>query len=1182
MNKQAIVDLVDLKKIIKVMKITFIILIIFLPQVMAGTHAQNKNISIIVQNENLENVLREIEKQSEFLFFYQSDEINKKEKITVNKENSTVYEILDEISAKTNLSYTIRGRHIVFHRKKKGSPDQTEIRISSITQQSKSIGRKLTGIVRDALGDPIIGVNITIKGTGNGTITDINGAYSLNISDPENILVFSYLGYKTKEVRVGDNRQLNITLEENTKELDEVVVIGYGSIKKSSLTGAVSRMNTESLSERSLARAESALQGNLAGVNVRTVTGEPGENMQIRIRGAASVNASSDPLYVVDGVPVSDLTSINPADISSIEVLKDAASAAIYGSRGSNGVVIVTTQKGKTGRPRISFTANYGIQSLEKKIDMFDAKEFMEFYIRFNDAYYLSLAKDRGITASISDPNDVRMKNIGGDISKPNYLVILDDRWFNYMDESVKNSHTYQKNSEGLSFLDWQDEFYRNASIQDYNINLSGGTEATNYFFSAGYLNQEGLAVGTSYERLSFRTNIESKINKYLSAGLLIAPTYTKRKGTGMIHGKDSYSHVILSVCPISPEGVGYDTNIEPNANYPWTYAYQNPIARMKRNIRKQEAIRMLGNAFVRLEPITGLKLEALASLNYYDNSYHTYNFSDVSPTWASGEGVSSSASYDTDRRIGYMYQFLANYDKTFDKHGISAMFGVSAEESNKGFVTSQNFGGPFPNDAITDVFNGAQLNQRTNTVTAQTPKRQVSYFGRMQYNYLERYFFSGSLRYDGGSVFGLNNKWGVFPAFSGAWKLSDEKFFKNLNLKWIDMVKLRASYGVTGNNSITQSAAYAAMGSSMYGDQVGYIATSLGNSDLSWEKTHSTDIALDFAFLKNRVQVSFDWYTKETKDLLYQIPTFGASGFTTTWGNLGNIQNKGFEVELSTVNMDGIFKWNTSFNLSYNTNEVKKLGVSDTPIYSGFDSSNPTNVLMVGKPAHIFYMYDAIGVWMSQKEIDDYSAAHGGKQVTLEGKAIKPGDIRYRDVNDDGVFDKENDRDYLGTPTPKFTYGMTNTFQYKNFDLSILVTAQTGGKIGGFIGRQIDRPYKGPNSNTLGHWRDAWWSEDEPGNGKVPYALSSTTGGTVDSRWLYSSDYIRIRNLTLGYKLPVSPTIIPYARAYISIENLAKWDNYYGGYNTESANAGGTSLGIDYGSYPLARTIMFGINVNF
>lgn len=1050
-----------------------------------------------------------------------------------------------------------------------------------------SQNKSISGTILDSAGEPIIGANVSVDGTVNGTISDVDGKFSLSSVPDNSKLKVSYIGFITQILPVSGKTDFKIILKEDAQSLDEVVVVGYGSVKKSALTSAVSKMDSKGLENRQLARAESALQGQLAGVTVRTTTGEPGSDMQIRVRGAASVYANSDPLYVVDGVPITTLSGINPSDIESIEVLKDAASAAIYGSRGSNGVVIVSTKKGKSGKPTISFNASYGIQTLEKKLDVLSAVEWMEFRTKFNDASYLAAAKNANVSASISDSNSERMSKLG--LTNANYNYLLDDRWFGYMSDEMKTTHNYAETSEKLSLLDWQDEFFRNASVQDYNLSVTGGSENTSYLFSGGYLSQEGLVTGTSYERFAFRTNIESKINKYISAGISLAPTYIRSDGSGFANGKDSSTMLAVLSAPVSEPGVGYMTNVDPNPKYNWASGNSSPIYYMEKNIRRNEIVRLLGNAFVRVKPLDGLQVELSASANYYDLDYATYIYSSTGNNWTAGEGANSSGGHNTERMWSTLIQALVNYDKTFGKHTVGAMLGTSAEETNVGFSTNQTYNKPFPNDAIVYSFDSKTLNVGTSNVTQATPNRLVSVFGRLNYNYDDRYILSGSLRYDGGSIFGANNKWGVFPAISGGWLISNEKFFKALELSWLNTLKLRASYGVTGNNSISYTAAYPSLIAVSYAGTAGYNANSLGNADLGWEKTHSTDVAIDLGFFRNRIQLSLDWYTKTTKDLLYQVPSLGASGFTTVWDNLGEIHNNGFEIELNTANLTGKFKWNTSFNLSYNKNEVKSLGVDNTPIYSGFHESNPSNILMVGKSVNTFYMYDAIGVWKNQAEIDAYSAEHNGQAVTFQGTAIKPGDIRYRDVNNDGVFDKDNDRTFLGNPTPNFVYGMTNTFSYKNFDLSILLTAQTGGKIFGVIGRANDRPGMGAASNVAGHWRDAWWSEDNPGNGSVPYILSTTTGATIDSRWLYSSDYLRIKNLTLGYKLPINPKILSYARVYLSIENLAKWDSYYLGYSPESANTAPSSapggqgaVGLDYGGYPTPRIFTLGVNLTF
>ena len=1053
---------------------------------------------------------------------------------------------------------------------------------------------RVTGTVVDSNGEPVIGASVIIQGTSQGTVTDLDGHFSIaGVKDGQTITV-SYVGFESRSVTARGTAPLAITLTEDKLNLDEVVVIGYGSVKKRNLTSAVAKMDNKGIQDRPLARAEQALQGQLAGVTVRTVSGEPGADQQIRVRGAASVNASSDPLYVVDGVPQNTISNLNPNDIQSIEVLKDAASAAIYGSRGSNGVVIVTTKRGKNGKPTVTFNASVGFQSPEKKLDIMSAQEWMQFKMRWNDQYYLNTAASRGVTnASITDDNATRMANIGGSMSKPNYMVVLDNRWFQYLDPSVAAAHGYTVtgNEGSLALLDWQDRCFRNAMIQNYDVSVSGGTDALSYMVSGGYMRQDGLVVGTDYQRVNLRANVESKINKYLTIGLNLAPTYIIVNGSGWANGKDAMVHHIVSATPVAESDAGYYTNRQPYLKYDWA-GTPSPLATLEQNINRSNRARLVANAFMRITPIEDLKIEFSGAANYYDVDGRSYNFTSASANWTSGEGSQSSGGHSTSRVWSTLVQALANYDHDFGKHNLSLMAGASRENSNVGFSTNQTYKAPFANDAITGSFNGSIVTPNANTVTESTPNNLVSVFGRASYNYAERYLLSASLRYDGGSVFGGDNKWGVFPALSAGWLVSEEKFWKNWKPSWWNTFKLRASYGVTGNNNISNTAAYATLTAVAYAGAAGFNANSLGNADLGWEKTHSTDVAFDFGFLDNRLQVSLDWYTKRTKDLLYQVPVAGASGFTSIWGNLGEIKNRGLDVELTSHNITGKFKWDTSFNISYNTNEVVSLGTDNTPIYSGFngtgDGANASNILAVGHPVNAFYMYEAVGVWKSQAELDAYAQECGVKRVTFQGKANKPGDIRYRDVNHDGNITLDDDRVYLGQPTPKWTFGMTNTFQWKGFDVSMLITAQLGGKILGTLGRAIDRPSMGAQGNVMDCWNTAWWSENETGDGTTPYIFSSTTGGQVDSRWLWSSNYLSLKNLTIGYTLPVKSKILQRARIYASCENLLRFDDYYSGFSPEIANGksgvpgGASALGIDYGGYPTARVYTLGVNIMF
>lgn len=1067
--------------------------------------------------------------------------------------------------------------------------------VSALTMFSVAVmaQSKVTGKVLDASGQPVIGASVQVKGTSIGAVTDLDGNYSIPNVPKNSSIVVSYVGYQSQTIPA-DQANTTITLREDDKMLDDVVVIGYGSVKRRTLTAAVAKMDDKGIKDRPLARAEQALQGQLAGVTVRTVSGEPGADQQIRVRGAASVNAGSDPLYVVDGVPMNTISALNPSDIQSIEVLKDAASAAIYGSRGSNGVVIVTTKRGKDGKPTVSFNASVGFQTPEKKLDIMTAEEWMLFKMRWNDQNYLNTAKAKGVAnASVTDDNATRMANIGGNISAPNYNVILDNRWFQYLDPSVAQAHGYNiTGQEGsLALLDWQDECFRNGMTHNYDVSVSGGTDHLSYLVSGGYMKQEGLVIGTDYRRVNLRANVESKINKYFTIGVNLAPTYIIVNGSGVANGKDSGLHHIVSATPVAEPEAGYLTNRQPYTKYQWAGS-ASPYAALDQNLNRSNRVRFVGNAFARITPIEDLRFELSAATNYYDVDGQSYSYTSTSANWTTGEGSQSSGGHSTSRVWSTLLQGLANYDHNFGKHGLSLMAGVSREETNVGFSTNQSFKAPFPNDAVTGTFDGSKLTPMTNTVSEYTPNNLVSVFGRAQYNYDEKYMLSASIRWDGGSVFGADNKWGTFPAVSAGWLVSREQFFKNWNLSWWNTFKIRASYGVTGNNNISNTAAYATLTNITYAGVAGYNANSLGNADLGWEKTHSTDLAVDFGFLDNRIQISLDWYTKTTKDLLYQLPVAGASGFTSIWGNAGEISNKGLDIEITTHNTTGNFKWDTSFNASYNSNKVVSIGSDDTPIHSGFngvgDGANASNVLAVGHPVNAFYLYRAIGVWNTQAEIDAYAQECGVSAVMFTSKTVKPGDIRYEDVNHDGKIDLDNDRQYLGQPTPKWVFGMTNSFRWKNFDASILITAQTGGKILGTLGRAIDRPSMGAMSNVMDCWTTAWWSETEQGDGTTPYIFSNTTGGQVDSRWLWSSDYLSLKNITLGYTIPVKSNWLNRLRVYASFENLLRFDDYYSGYSPEIANGkagvpgGASALGIDYGGYPTARIYTFGVNVTF
>lgn len=1036
------------------------------------------------------------------------------------------------------------------------------------------------GKVVDANGEPIIGAYVLQQGVNtNGVSTDLDGQFTLKV--PANAtLEVSGIGYITKYVAPGEN--MTITLEEDKMLLEEAVAIGYGSVKKSSLTSAVASMDSKAIKDRSMARAEEALQGQLAGVSVQITNAEPGADPQIRVRGAASISAGNDPLYVIDGIPQTSMSGLNPNDIANIEVLKDAASAAIYGSRGSNGVVIVTTKSGQKGKPKVTFSVTTGVATLEKKMDVMSATEWMEFAVRCMDAQYLKMYP----AGKISDDNDTRVANLGlsGYQRTGGSAVNFDDRWFKYLSKDMQASHTYYDDGTELSLLDWQDYAYSPAFQQNYNVSVSGASETTKYMFSLGYLDQDGLSPASNYKRINLRTNVESKLNDWISAGVNLAPSFIINTGSGQGNGKDTRAHHVLTSPPVSDTGVGYNTQYYPNTTYLWGGTGMRPKQYYEETASHNHTMRLQASSFLRANPFDGFKVEASASATYVNSNTNTFTANtNTNQNWNQAEGAKSTAAHNTDYSINTLLQVVANYDKTFGKHNISAMLGASSEVGNIGYGTSQSYTN-MPNDVITGTFVGSSSTTsptvKASNVTEKTNTKLLSAFGRVSYNYDDRYMVSASLRRDGYSRFGSNNKWGWFPSVSAGWNIANEGFFKGAGLDWWNTLKLRASYGQTGNYGIPESAAYSTLTAGSYADVLAYYAGSFGNSSLGWEKTHSTDVAVDLGFLKNRIQLSIDWYTKTTTDLLYSVPVPSVFGTTNVYDNLGSVLNYGVELELNTQNISREdFEWSTAFNVSYSRNKVLQLGDDTTEgnfVYAK-QSTNINQILRIGHPMYEFYNHKNLGVWMSQKEIDDYKAATG-LTPKYYGKETVPGDPKYEDVNGDGDITND-DWQVLGDPAPRFVFGMTNRFTYKNFDASILFTAQTGGYIMSGFGRAVDRAHMGTQQNTMRHWLNAWWSEDEPGDGTLPYPLT-TNSYNIDSRFVYKSDYFRIKNLTIGYTLPFKK-FIESLRIYASIENLLILDSYYLGYSPEAANQSGFT-GVDYGAYPSARTFSLGLNVNF
>lgn len=845
---------------------------------------------------------------------------------------------------------------------------------------------------------------------------------------------------------------------------------------------------------------------------------------------------------------VDDLGNISPDDVQSIEVLKDAASTAMYGSRGSNGVVIITTKKGISGKPLFTFSQYYGVQTIEKKLDVMTSSEWIDYASESINKRWVGL--NPGVHTA-ADSYEVRAKyfNLANttnfNLANPNFMV--DPRW----------------GTNQVANIDWQDAFYRPAAIQNYQLGVRGGNKDVKYAISAAYFDQEGLAINTGFRRFNLSAVVDVNISDKWKAGIALRPSYSQTYGAS-VDGKDNEAHKMLSMVPVAELGAGLYTNFGTNERYRWAGSTQSPIGILENTTNNTNEFRLLSSLYVSYDilPSLNLKISGGATNNFNLNNGYTPTFNLITNI----PGQVSIASRRTVNYNRYLGEALLSYKKSFGDHSINAIAGYSAENYRATSQYNRNKG--FPNDDLR-TFNFTQSASVLNSEYTASQWVLLSTFGRVNYDYKKKYMLSASIRRDGSSRFGWNNLWGTFAAFGGAWKIDEEEFLKDSN--WLSNLKLRYSWGENGNNSIGDYRTFGTLsgGNYTFGGNVsnGLIPNTIPNPDLTWEKTQSSDFGFELGLFK-RIDFAADYYIKKTNDLLLQQPIPYVTGYSTMWKNVGSIQNKGLELDLSTRNFVGAFKLSTSANIAFNNNKVLQLGADNAPIYTGF--SNSTNIIQVGDELNSFYLYDAIGV-LSTADLTNTSIA--------KTKGAIAGDVRYKDFNGDGVID-ENDRHIVGSPTPDYYWGLTNTFSYKGFDLSVFFQGQKGGSSYALLGRAIDRTGMGTTTNVMGNWANRWRSDAEPGDGKTP-RLDGTTGSLLDTRWLYDASYIQLKNVTLGYNFQqqlIDSLNISNLRVYVSLENVWRSDNYYGGYNPESVQSDGT----DYGAYPNAKVFMISLNFNF
>lgn len=1050
--------------------------------------------------------------------------------------------------------------------------------LPAVLQAQDSLKSKVitvTGKVNDETGKGLPGISVQVKdGTGSGVTKDDG---SFRITAPSNgVLVFSAVGYSNVEQPVNGNASVTISMQSSVKALNDVIVVGYGSQKKKDLTGAVATFDTKAIEEKPIARIDQAMIGQMAGVQVRQQTGMPGSGLSIQVRGAGSISAGTEPLYVIDGFPLdvasqnsaggftgNPLNNLNPNDIESIQVLKDAAAGAIYGSRAANGVVIITTKRGRVGKSRIAVNAYTGMSQVAKKMDVLSAQEWIDQATEL--ANYKWVKSGTGRTAT--QTNAERRAILGLASNAYNVTYMTDDRWT-------------QPGHPGLRYVDWQDEVFRKALFQNYEVSGSGGNDFARYFVSGSYLNQDGTLINSGYRNYATRANVEITASKKLKLGINLAPSYSETKTPGA-EGKDAQLMKLYNMTPIVEDTAGLLTGAGKNNVYTFASSSVSPYAYLNNTINNTKTTRILFSIYGEYQILNGLAFKT--TFNYDDGNMNrkTYTSDYVAgniSNYLNSPGKSASASYNGFKKQNIVSENTLTYNTTLaDKHNLSAVGGMSYGYVHYETFTLSSSGG-LSNALITTLNNAATVTGNT----TESNNAMVSYYSRVQYNYDGKYLLSATVRRDASSRFGKDSRWGTFPSASVGWRISQEPFMKDVS--FVNDLKLRASWGKSGNNSIGDYASIPTLTSTNYsfGGTVaaGQKPSGIPNSLLAWETSNTYDVGVDASVLNNRINFTVDGYLKKNTNLLLNVPVPGATGFTSLLRNIGAVENKGLEIGVNSNNLKGsVLQWTTSANIAFNTNKVTALGPdgSDINVSSGY-GGNPPFLLKRGMPMFSYYVIQTDGI-LTAKDIADPTVAK------LSGQEV--GDAKYVDAKKDGIIDA-NDRVVAGRPTPKYTWGLTNNLKYKAFDISVQVYGQHGGSVMSWLGRAIDNPANGKNT-TLGVWRDRWTANNQNYSAPRGKIGTSYTIPYFTSDWLYSTDFIRVQNITLGYNLKsvLKTDVFSSARIYASLQNFFGHDKYKGGVNPEAQNTntsgdGSYPLPGDYGAMPLSKTVTIGLNVSF
>lgn len=1048
-------------------------------------------INMEFKDASLMDVFARIETATDYDFTYFRSDLDNNYRFNYSANNQPVSNVLMQISKETGLKFKQINSNINVGKK---------LPVEVIVGGDKQ-GINVKGTVKDGQGNPLPGVNVVEVGTSTGTITDLDGNYSITVSSEDALLRFSFVGYLTEEIEVAGQTNLDITLIEDIQALDEVVVIGYGTVKKSDLTGSVASVEAEDLQRVPVGSVDQALQGRAPGVSVIQRNGEPGNGSIIRIRGANSIQGGNDPLVILDGFPITgSIGTINLNEIENIEILKDASATSIYGARATNGVVIITTKRGKVGQSNIDFNMYYGWQQPVKKIDLMNAQQFMEIA---NE-----LAANDG-----------------------------DDPYFPNPDQVEYDT-------------DWQDEIYRVAPIQNYNLAFNGGTEVFRFNISGDYFNQDGIMYGSDYERGTLRANLEGDLNNWLtiSNSLLLARSgKNNQSDAGAENNPSTGALMAPPTLPVKDE--------DGNWNHVNTYGFSpgalnNPVAptRDPNRLDKQLGTRIFDNFYATIQFTDWLSFKSSFGIDYSTGRSDGYT-----PRTLQG-GLPAGRAYKSNyENYSLLNENTINFDYTLNDHSINAFAGYTWQKyettnfsvSTNGFVTD---------DLLNNVLGAGSEPQPPSSGLSDWGI--ASWLGRVNYAFMDKYLVTVSGRADGSSRFSDDNKWAFFPSVAVAWRISEEAFMQNQNI--VSGLKLRASYGQTGNQAVSPYQTWTKMVATdlSLGDQlhIGYIPGNIANKELKWETTSQYDIGIDIGVLEGRIRIVADYFRKNTFDLLARVDLPSSSGYSSSTQNIGEMKNQGFEIELDAALLTGTFKWNSGVNFWKTENEIVKLAKGADVFAPKVDNLIPSvHILREGYPISMFYGF-------------------------IKDGYTEDGITKYKDLNGDGVVD-DMDRDFIGNPHPDFQFGWNNHFSWKGFDLSIFLEGAYGFDIFNatreFVASSF---YKGGNQ-IVEVYNDHW----TPENRDAKYSkITAKQSFRQSDAWIEDGSYIKIRSITIGYDLPSD--LINWgrsARVYVSMQNWFTFTDY-SWYDPEVStySSGDLRLGVDKGTYPKAKTISIGFNL--